>query len=146
MESQLMEAKCAQEERVRGEARRADVLKDEVLRLRSMAISMQADLEARKKAVAADLDAMQRCGKGPGKKFRFVRGHHGENTSFVQCPTTDDIAFLLRTFEAEMFKTCSDLSSALDMMVQHRLWVQQRVEKVVAATRQAHAEVAQGDN
>ena len=63
MERQLQGAKEAQEDRVRGEAGRADVLKSEVSRLRSMAMSLQADLEARKKAAAAELEAMQRWGE-----------------------------------------------------------------------------------
>lgn len=40
-ERQLQDAKEVQEDRVKGEAGRADVLKQEVLRLRSMATNLQ---------------------------------------------------------------------------------------------------------
>ncbi|KAG1675041.1 hypothetical protein FOA52_002698 [Chlamydomonas sp. UWO 241] len=61
MEAQLREAREYQDDRVREEGGRADLLKKEVSRLRSAASSLQAELEAHKRAAAEQLDSLQRA-------------------------------------------------------------------------------------
>lgn len=60
MERQLRGAREAQEECVREEAGRAEVLKAEVAQLRSAANSLQAELEARKRGALQEMEALQR--------------------------------------------------------------------------------------
>ena len=44
----------------------------------------------------------------------------------------------------ELNRVKADLSASLDLMVQHRLWVQGRLERAVAAARGVHEEVVGG--
>jgi hypothetical protein len=67
--------------------------------------STQADLEMRKRAVASEMEVVQ---KG--------------------C-------------EAELTRLRGDLKMALDLLVQHRMWLKQRVEGVLTAAKQVHSEV-----
>mmetsp|Transcript_33184 Transcript_33184/g.73361 ORF Transcript_33184/g.73361 Transcript_33184/m.73361 type:complete len:629 (+) Transcript_33184:314-2200(+) len=107
MEKQLREAREAQEERVRAEAGRADLIKDEVVRLRSAASSKLAEVEAHKRAALAEAEQQQ------------------------------------RTCEAELARLKGELRAALELMVSHRMWVQQRLEATLSAVNQVHAEVQQ---
>ena len=46
-----------------------------------------------------------------------------------------------RNCENDLARVKADLTASLDMMAQHRVWVQKRLEKVVGEVRGLHAEV-----
>mmetsp|Transcript_33183 Transcript_33183/g.73357 ORF Transcript_33183/g.73357 Transcript_33183/m.73357 type:complete len:123 (+) Transcript_33183:801-1169(+) len=48
-----------------------------------------------------------------------------------------------RTCEAELARLKGELRAALELMVSHRMWVQQRLEATLSAVNQVHAEVQQ---
>ena len=50
----------------------------------------------------------------------------------------------IRNCEADLHKIKSDLRAALEMMVQHRLAIQKRIEGVLSAAKQAHNDVQMG--
>ena len=61
MESQLRAIRESQEERVRGVAGEAGRLQEEVQHMRSATSNRLADLEGRRKAIAQELEGVQRC-------------------------------------------------------------------------------------